>query len=56
MAPIQEGKVDFVFLSLNLQFLHFCRHKIHLNSQLMFEACFTEGVMNFLLSESTGRK
>ena len=56
MAPTQEGKVDFVFLSLNLQFLHFCRHKIYFNSQLMFETCFTEGVVNFLLSKSTGRK
>ena len=56
MASIKEGKVEFVFLSLNLLCLHFCTNKIYLNSQLMFEACFTEGVVNFLLSESTGRK
>jgi len=56
MAAIQEGKVHFVLLCSNSQFLHFFTHKIHLNSEHLFEACFTEDVVIYLLSEFTGAK
>ena len=56
MAAIQEGKVHFVLLCSNSQFFHFFTRKIHLNSEHLFEACFTEDVVNYLLGKSTGAK
>ena len=56
MAAIQEGKVTLVscFLWI-LSFVCFT-DKIHMNFELLFEVCFTEDGMNFLLSEHTGAK
>ena len=45
MAAIQEGKVHFVLLSSNSLFSHFFTNKIHLNSERLFEACFTKDVL-----------
>ena len=56
MAAVQEGKVTLVLLSLNSQFCMFYTDKIHMNFELLFEVCFTEDGMNFLLSEHTGAK
>ena len=41
---------------LRIPIFDFFTDKICLNSEPMFEACFTEDVVNFLLSEYTGAK
>lgn len=56
MAAIQEGEVNFVFAFFEFSILHFLRTKFIWISSCYLRFCFTEDVVNFLLSESTGTK